>query len=545
MLEWTHRPQPKGKGRSFNPDIVHPVAPRMPPPNSVIEEVFEYERRIPTAATFFLTPTNPLSGFSSLDLTPADLSSRGPLWSRNQHTAVASLESVQLPDGPHSPSGDEWIWCSGWMLDTMRPDVDQLQGWQYSAGNIGDESDYLGEHRLGSTSYQRLHSRWVSNPHMLATGSIFKQVGELNLVRRRRWIRVRRRLASRHNDVLTVEPGPGQEDPVQTTVSPNGVLPVSQGDQSDISMPTRSPGLPSAKEPPSGSNSPKSPVPISPPAPQRNLSGLNGNPAHNDRLRQSRSPWRPPPVPVKEASARWTTFQQPSSSHSSFPLPLSDFFLVGANSRTSPAKLFSDLAATVTTATQGALNSLAGAVEGAVVTALNAVGLDDEEPEWTALSYDTQLQPRPQATPATKGSANLAGEPGNGDGSAAVLTEPESSGTMGECPVCHLALNKLREQPPCGETGLDAADSHVAECLRKGTNGAGSATAQPRGSRFFKRCQSLWRVPSASFAFTTWRQDNALPVWTASAFTMSAVSRRGSGGRRAVPFIIFSYFINI
>ncbi|KAJ3209717.1 hypothetical protein HDU67_005975 [Dinochytrium kinnereticum] len=114
--------------------------------SSVLEMIHENQR-----SALFST-----SRFSPENLTRHD--SRGP-WTRAGTTIETRLQDVSLPR--------DWFWLTEWRVDLKHPRVDPVSGWQY-ARDFGDADTV-----------------WTASP----VGSAI--VG--GFVRRRRWIRVRRR----------------------------------------------------------------------------------------------------------------------------------------------------------------------------------------------------------------------------------------------------------------------------------------------------------------------------------------------------------------
>lgn len=114
---------------------------------------------------------NQRSGFLSNKYSSANLSrtdTRGP-WSAPSGTPM-SREEVALPTVRASQTGQMvrgWFWLTDWKVDTKHPRVDGEEGWQYA--RAFDEPD----------------AQWVPAP----LGSVLMG----GWVRRRRWIRVRKR----------------------------------------------------------------------------------------------------------------------------------------------------------------------------------------------------------------------------------------------------------------------------------------------------------------------------------------------------------------
>ncbi|TPX58554.1 hypothetical protein SpCBS45565_g07976 [Spizellomyces sp. 'palustris'] len=133
-----------------------PKHPLMAQHNTVVEVIHENQR----------------SGFLSRQFSVANLSKndiRGP-WS-SPAGRPCTLEDVHLPLVRNPQSGQlvrGWFWLTDWRVDTKHPRVDPVEGWQYAK------------------AFEEPDAQWTAAP----IGSTLAMTG---WVRRRRWIRVRKR----------------------------------------------------------------------------------------------------------------------------------------------------------------------------------------------------------------------------------------------------------------------------------------------------------------------------------------------------------------
>ncbi|KAI8919228.1 hypothetical protein DFJ77DRAFT_267138 [Powellomyces hirtus] len=167
--------------------------PLMVQHNTVIELIHENQR------CGFLSRQ-----FSDTNLNKSDL--RGP-WS----TALGrpcSLDDVQLPLVRDAQTGQlvrGWFWLSDWRVDTKHPRVDAVDGWQYA--KTFDDPDM----------------QWLAAP----IGSVLN-----TWVRRRRWIRVRKRRADVRSEEQAKEEESSEAEANQDylTVARNRIERMSAGE---------------------------------------------------------------------------------------------------------------------------------------------------------------------------------------------------------------------------------------------------------------------------------------------------------------------------
>ncbi|KAJ3323542.1 hypothetical protein HDU76_013615 [Blyttiomyces sp. JEL0837] len=128
--------------------------------NTIIETIEEYQRNS------FFAP----SKFTPDNLTSLDKQLRSAWWNP-KYMKPMTMREVFLPS--MGLDGSTWFWMTDWKMDLRHPRVDFVEGWMY-ARNVDDDE-----------------GGWCCDVSGLGGGGIAGGIG--GLVRKRRWIRVRRR----------------------------------------------------------------------------------------------------------------------------------------------------------------------------------------------------------------------------------------------------------------------------------------------------------------------------------------------------------------